>query len=138
MKRPVPACSCSDTITSPQNRKGRVPKGTRPFLCSLAALPAVFSAIAIQASSINGAWCGPGGDRIVIDGKIVTTPGGQSATGENKGRAFRFTLPDGEIGAGTEFWLELEPDGQLRVSRLRDSTVGPPPHDTWTRCDPVS
>ncbi|MEQ9490272.1 MAG: hypothetical protein RIM72_14895 [Alphaproteobacteria bacterium] len=115
-----------------------MPKGARPFFCALAALLAVFNAVGVQASSIDGAWCGPSGDRIVIDGKSVTTPGGQSATGKDKGRAFRFTLPDGEAGAGTEFWLEPEPDGRLRVSRLRDSTIGPPPHDAWTRCDPVS
>jgi len=88
--------------------------------------------------AINGAWCSPDGKRITIDGTTVTTPGGNTVTGEDRGRAFRFVLPDGEFDAGTEIWLELEDSGNLRVSRLKDTTLGPPPHDEWTRCDPVS
>jgi len=99
--------------------------------------PSLIAAAATD-SKINGAWCSPNGDRIVVDGTTVTTPGANTVTGEKRGRAFRFTLPDGEVGAGTEIWLELNVAGGLRVSRLRDTTIGPPPHDEWTRCDPVS
>lgn len=96
------------------------------------------SSPATAATSLDGAWCSPDGERIIVDGPRATTPGGNTVTGEDRGRAYRFTLPDGEFGAGTEIWLELEDDGTLRVSRLRDNTLGPPPHDAWTRCDPVS
>lgn len=95
-------------------------------------------AAAASAASMDGAWCSPDGERMIVDGLRVTTPDGNTVIGEDRGRAFRFTLPDGEFGAGTEIWLELEADDSLRVSRLRNDTVGPPPHDSWIRCDPVS
>ena len=90
------------------------------------------------AHGFDGRWCSPDGDRIIVNGASVITPEGNMVSGENRGRAYMFILPEGEFGAGTEMWLELEDNGNLRVSRLQDSTLGPPPHDEWTRCDPVS
>lgn len=91
-----------------------------------------------RAHGFDGRWCSPDGDRIIVRGSSVLTPEGNTVNGENRGRAYMFVLPEGEFGAGTEMWLELEANGNLRVSRLQDSTQGPPPHDEWTRCDPVS
>ena len=91
-----------------------------------------------QAGGLDGAWCSPDGQRLALQGDRVITPSGREVAGSYLKDAFRFRMPQGEWAAGAEIWLEPKGPDAARVSRLRDTQSGPPPHDLWRRCDAIS
>ena len=99
-------------------------------------LPLAAGAASLLAAAVNvdGSWCAADGRRIAVDGLAVVTPGGQQATGRYTARAFAFVLPEGEWLAGAEIWMEPKGVDAVRVSTLRETHQGPPPHDLWRRC----
>lgn len=108
----------------------------RPRLLSLALilLILVFPGAA-RADAVDGDWCYRDGQSLSIDGAHMVTPGGQAHVGEYDRHVFRFTIPEGEAGAGTHVLMVQWSEQEIRVWRGRTKPVlreGEP--EIWRRC----
>lgn len=81
-----------------------------------------------HADRIDGAWCLKL-ERMVIEGPHIQTPGGQRITGDYSRHAFRYTVPAGEAGAGSEVNMVLHSEEEVAVSRGGAAEL-------WHRCGP--
>ncbi|MBN8888680.1 MAG: hypothetical protein BGP12_21660 [Rhodospirillales bacterium 70-18] len=96
----------------------------------LAALAVLAFAAPARADAIDGAWCLASTGRMVIDGPAIQTPGGARITGDYSRHAFRYIVPAGEPGAGSEVHMILLGEEAVQVQ------VGAGPARTWHRCGP--
>jgi hypothetical protein len=81
------------------------------------------------ADQLDGDWCFTDGRNLNIQGPAIITPGGISTTGDYARHTFRYTVPDGDPGAGGEIFMRQLND-QTMVLREPDGT-----EETWQRCD---
>lgn len=91
------------------------------------AVPLLMSGPAL-ADRIDGAWCLKL-RRMVIDGPNIQTPGGARITGDYARHFFRYTVPAGEAGAGSEVRMILHSEEEVEVQRGGAA-------ETWHRCGP--
>jgi len=99
-----------------------LPVGLAVVLCSLSG-----KALADQ---IDGDWCFPrDGRNLSIQGDDIVTPSGTKTTGEYTRHAFRYVVPDGDPGAGSEINMRQLNDLTI-VLRHPDGI-----EETWKRCD---
>ncbi|MGF1474874.1 MAG: hypothetical protein ACFB6S_04845 [Geminicoccaceae bacterium] len=81
------------------------------------------------ADQIDGDWCFPAdGRNLTIKGDAIVTPSGTNTTGHYTRHAFRYKVPEGDPGAGSE----------VQMRQLNDQTMVLSPPDaeeeTWKRC----
>jgi hypothetical protein len=57
------------------------------------------------ADALDGDWCFTDGRNLNIQGPAIITPGGTSTTGDYARHTFRYTVPDGDPGAGGEIFM---------------------------------
>ncbi|MEO0619530.1 MAG: hypothetical protein AAFZ01_09640 [Pseudomonadota bacterium] len=101
------------------------------FCMGLAAYAVVAHAATFSA---DGAWCSPAGERVVIDGADVTTPGGQKSAGRYTEHAYVFTVPKGERDGGKDLYFEPIGPNAMKVTTIAPVQIEPGPHDDWERC----
>lgn len=99
-----------------------------------AALLGLFCALAspARADRVDGEWCDAKGLRVVIQGDIITTPGGVAVKGSNRRHVFSYDAPAGEALAGHVRFQQFNDDLMRSIS---DDTAE---EREWTRCRPVS
>jgi hypothetical protein len=107
---------------------------TRPFrfawLLGFACLTAL--AAPAYADRVDGEWCDEGGRRIVIEGRVITTPAGAKVQGEYGRHVFSYDAPAGETPSGRVHFQQFGDD-------LMQATSGDAPTPrAWRRCRPVS
>ena len=99
-----------------------------------AACLALFGALATpaRADRVDGEWCDAKGLRIVIQGDVITTPGGARVSGSNRRHVFSYDAPAGEALAGHVRFQQHDDDLMRSTS---DDAAG---ERDWRRCRPVS
>ena len=76
-----------------------------------------------RADAVDGDWCHGDGQSLSIDGPRMVTPGGQRHIGEYERHVFRFTIPEGEAGAGTHVLMVQWSEQEIRVWRAAKKPV---------------
>ncbi len=94
---------------------------------------AVFATPA-YADAIDGDWCA-GASHLLIEGGRITTPGRNVVQGEYNRYRYKYVVPAGEPGAGTEINMVMI-RGQEMVHLTRAGQAGEP--EVWRRCKPIS
>ena len=84
------------------------------------------------ADAIDGDWCGEGGKHFKIIGPTIEYGPGVSLSGDYDRHGFRYVVPAGEPGAGSEVLMDLQGEHLLHVRR------GAGPVEEWRRCSTVS
>lgn len=106
-----------------------------PLILALLGFIVLRSPDAARADAVDGDWCYKDGRSLSIDGPKMITPGGQAHTGDYDRHAFRYTVPDGEAGAGTHVLMVQWSEEEIRVWRSSRKPVqreGEP--EIWRRC----
>lgn len=88
-----------------------------------------------RADAVDGDWCYKDGRSLSIDGSKMVTPGGQAHAGDYDRHVFRYTVPDGEAGAGTHVLMVQWSEEEIRVWQSSKKPVqreGEP--EIWRRC----
>lgn len=98
------------------------------LLAGLCALPGL-----ARADSIDGAWCKDNGQRLMISGPSITTPGGTRMTGLYDRHGFTYVVPAGEPGAGTTVEMRL-----LGETAMQSRAGANGPVEDWRRCGPAT
>ncbi len=90
----------------------------------------IVAATPARADAIDGDWCNAAGKHMTIRGSAITTPGGNSITGNYSRHFFSYVVPPGEPGAGDAV------DIVLRGEHLAQSRQGgaDAPTTDWRRC----
>ncbi len=88
------------------------------------------------ADKIDGTWCSPDGKSMTIEGRRITTPGGNNLIGTYTRHTFTYDVPAGEPDEGSRIWSEQLNDEMIRVTRYRSEEPGEPV--IWTRCEVIS
>jgi len=82
------------------------------------------------ADAIDGAWCHDQGDRMMIRGPLIVTPGGNRVQGDYSRHAFSYVVPAGEAGNGTLVRMVLMGEEHVQVQFGQSTPV------IWNRCGP--
>lgn len=102
----------------------------RVILPPLTAAAILFSATSAFADAIDGDWCAPSdGRHIHISGPKITTPAGQTTTGDYTRHTFSYIVPEGEPGAGGTVDMRLLNEHEVSIREDGDPPV------IWRRCD---
>jgi hypothetical protein len=99
----------------------------------LAAAAVALGAGVARADAIDGEWC-LAGSHFAIDGPQIRTPGGNTISGNYSRHGFRYVVPAGETGAGTEIIMVLLNEETVQLSR--DAGASQP--EIWRRCKVTS
>ncbi len=95
----------------------------------------LFGSGAASADAVDGDWCFKDGRSLSIDGPNMVTPGGKHQTGEYDRHVFRYTIPDGEAGAGKHVLMVQWSEQEIRVwygTTKPVTRAGEP--EIWRRC----
>jgi hypothetical protein len=87
------------------------------------------SAGAAWADAIDGHWCIADGRRMSIDGPKIVIPSGKAITGDYERHGFRYTVPAGDPGAGTDISMILVNEDLVQLRRAAAATP-----ELWRRC----
>ncbi len=98
----------------------------------LLALCFALAAVPAMADSIDGIWCGTQGQRMEIRGNTLITPRGVTTQGDYSRHAFRYTVPQGEEGAGAQKYLRLR--GETLVHEFPADNLNAEPV-VWNKCE---
>lgn len=99
----------------------------------LAALLLLVAALPARADSIDGEWCNAEGLRLVIEGRRITTPGGDSAEGAYSRHVFTYRAPASDPDAGADVRLVL-----VNESTVHHTSSVAPALQVWRKCKHVS
>ena len=92
-----------------------------------------WTASAAVADVITGAWCPPGGGRVLVVKNFNDVTFRSKMVKANVDRHnVDFVIPDGEPDAGQQFKANQLNDEQIRV------TIGKNAPEIWTPCKPIS
>jgi hypothetical protein len=95
------------------------------------AAAALAAATPAHADAIDGEWC-LAGSHFKIEGPTIVTPGGNRIQGDYSRHGFRYIVPAGETGTGSEITMMLLDEEHVSVRNgAAESTV-------WRRCQVTS
>jgi hypothetical protein len=99
----------------------------------MVALAAATLAVATPAHAdvIDGEWC-LAGSHFKIDGPRIVTPGGNQIQGDYSRHSFKYTVPGGETGAGSEVTMLLLDEEHVAVRNGTAESI------VWRRCQVTS
>jgi hypothetical protein len=80
------------------------------------------------ADAIDGQWCSADGRHFSISGPSILTPGGKQWQGDYSRHAFRYVVPEGEAGAGSQVLMRLLSEDEVRVAEASNMPA------VWHRC----
>ena len=85
----------------------------------------------VSADAIDGHWChAASGKSLSIDGPTITTPGGNTITGDYDRHGFRYIIPASEQPAGKAVAMSVIDDDNMQ---LTGGFAGSSVQD-WQRC----
>ncbi|MEZ5668713.1 MAG: hypothetical protein R3F55_14980 [Alphaproteobacteria bacterium] len=105
----------------------------RPVALALGVALAAVAAGAARADAIDGDWCKDGA-QFSIRGPQIVTPAGTATEGAYDRHAFAYVVPENEAAAGTEIFMTLLNEQNLRLMIGSWTEAG----EVWTRCEFVS
>ncbi len=85
-----------------------------------------------HADRLDGDWCSASGDKLTIDGKMITTPAGQIIEGIYGRHRFQYSAPEGGWEAGKDIHIRQLSD-TLMMLRAGDG-----PEAEWRPCAHIS
>ena len=59
------------------------------------------------ADAIDGEWCSPQGENLVIDGPQIRIPSGKTIQGQYQRHEFAYQVPEGEADYGQVIYMNL-------------------------------
>ena len=104
-------------------------------VCAVAAFVFVLSTPA-DADAIDGDWCDGKGRHLTISGPVITTPSGETLTGNYDRHAFTYIAPPRDDEPGLQVYLKLLSDDFMNFHYARDGQLGEP--ELWRRCEVIS
>jgi hypothetical protein len=104
----------------------------RRWAAIIFALAAFFAAPVAHADAIDGEWCSPKGQNLMITGPTIRIPSGATIQGQYSRHAFAYEDP----GEGQMIVMELLSEEQMRLFHLKDGITSAA--EEWRRCNVTS
>lgn len=104
----------------------------------LACVAVLATTTPVFADQIDGTWCSLSGKSMTINGSEVTTPAGNTLTGQYTRHAFAYEIPEGEPEAGGRVWANQLNDHNISVTVTKTAERKDGVTENWTRCETVS
>jgi hypothetical protein len=96
------------------------------------ALASVFAAPQAHADAIDGEWCSPKGQNLMIAGPTIRIPSGATIQGQYSRHAFAYEDP----GQGQMIVMELLNEELMHLFRIKDGVAESA--EEWRRCNVTS
>ena len=96
------------------------------------ALPPPVGLSLAHADALDGDWCSEEGEKLTINGDLITTPSGQTVEGVYGRHRFQYTAPEGDWKAGMDI------DIRQRSDTLMMLKAGEEPVTEWGPCEHIS
>ena len=90
------------------------------------------------ADQIDGTWCSLAGKSMTINGPEVTTPAGNTVTGQYTRHTIVYDIPEGEPEAGGRVWANQLNDHNISVTVTKGQVRENGVTENWTRCETIS
>ena len=101
------------------------------YILGVVALAAISISNPASADAIDGDWChAASGKQLRIDGPAITTPGGNTITGDYDRHGFRYIIPASAQPAGKAVTMSVIDDDNIQ---LTGGFAGSSVQD-WQRC----
>lgn len=97
---------------------------------ALAAAPPAF------ADAIDGEWCSPKGENLMIAGSKIRLPSGAVIEGRYRRHEFAYQVPAGEPDAGQVIYMDLLNEESMNLFHIKDGVPGAA--EPWRRCNVTS
>ena len=108
----------------------------RPAAAIVLALATLAAAPHAHADAINGEWCSPKGQNILIEGPRIRLPSGVSIEGQYRRHEFAYEPPKDDPDAGQIIYMQQLSEEMMHLRRVKDGVAGEP--ELWRRCNVTS
>lgn len=95
-------------------------------------LAIVWSPGIAHADALDGDWCSEEGNKLTIDGKIITTPAGRTIEGVYGRHRFQYTAPVGGWKSGKDIDIRQYSDTRMVLK------AGDERETEWRPCEHIS
>ena len=89
-----------------------------------------------HADAIDGEWCSPKGQNLMITGPTIRIPSGATIQGQYSRHAFAYEPPEDDPEYGQFVVMELLNEDLMRLARVKDGVASPA--EEWRRCNVTS